>query len=156
MIEKLIKILTEKQLTISFAESMTGGYLSSEVTKISGSSKVFKGAIIAYSNEVKIKLLNIPKELIDNYSIVSEEISRAMALGLKDKIQSDIYVSITGNAGPTLQDNTELFNCYYSIIYKNKIDTEQIIFKTNKRINNIKTSEKVIINKLIDVILKDG
>lgn len=152
MIKKLINTLKDKKLTISLAESMTGGYLSSEITKVSGASHVFKGAIICYSNETKINILKVDYKLINKYSVVSKEVSAAMAIGLSDVIKSDIQISITGNAGPLQQEYTNEFNAFFTIRFKNKKYTEEIIFKNNKRVNNIKRTKNIIIRELMKII----
>lgn len=152
--ETLFKILKTNNLTISFAESMTGGYLSSELTKINGASKVFKGSVIAYSNEVKINLLKVLPTIILKDSVVSESVSISMAKGLQQIINSDIYVSVTGNAGPTLEAGTNQFSAYYTIIYDEKLITDKIVFKNNDRLNNIEIFKNEIISKIIKMIKK--
>jgi len=151
--KNIFNILKDKNLTISFAESMTGGYLSSKLTKINGASKVFKGSIIAYSNEIKIKLLNVSKDTIEKHSVVSSQVANEMAYGLKDVIDSDIYVAITGNAGPTLEANTNKLICYITVLYKEEVINHIEIFNTNKRFSNIKRVEKVVKNIVYNVIL---
>ena len=96
----LIKELLKKGKTLVFAESCTGGLLSSSITSIPGSSQVFKGSIISYSNELKQSLLNIPEELIKKYGAVSEEVAQKMAINVKEKLNSDWSISISGIAGP--------------------------------------------------------
>lgn len=152
MKDLLIKLIS-KNLTISFAESLTGGYLSASLTKHAGASKSFKGAIIAYSNEAKINVLKVDEKLINDYSVVSREVSIAMAKGLKNIIESDIYIAVTGNAGPTLENNTNKLNCFVTIIYKDEINTFEIIFKNNNRKKNIKTTIKFVKNIVNKVLL---
>lgn len=96
----LIKELINRNESIVFAESCTGGLLSSRITSISGCSKIFKGSIIAYSNELKNLLLNVPKELLNTYGAVSEEVAESMAIGAKNKLNSDWAISVSGIAGP--------------------------------------------------------
>ena len=96
----LIKELTEKNQTIVFAESCTGGLLSSSITSISGSSQVFKGSIVSYSNELKNSLLNISKEKLIKYGAVSEEVCESMAINVKEKLEADWAIAISGIAGP--------------------------------------------------------
>jgi nicotinamide-nucleotide amidase len=93
--------LLKSSKTISFAESCTGGMISSTLVSNSGSSKVFKGSVIAYSNELKTKLLSVQKETLQIKGAVSEETAKEMVYGLKSLINNcDIYVSVTGIAGP--------------------------------------------------------
>ncbi len=96
----LIKELTKRNQTIVFAESCTGGLLSSSLTSISGSSQVFKGSIVSYSNELKNSLLNISEEKLAKYGAVSEEVCEAMAINVKKKLGADWAISISGIAGP--------------------------------------------------------
>tara|TARA_Y100001933_G_scaffold131503_1_gene131100 strand:+ start:3 stop:788 length:786 start_codon:yes stop_codon:yes gene_type:complete len=96
----IIQELIQRNESLVFAESCTGGLLSSHITSISGSSKVFKGSVIAYSNELKTSLLDVPKDLLYSYGAVSEEVAVSMAIGVKNKLNSDWAISITGIAGP--------------------------------------------------------
>ncbi len=96
----LIKELTERNQTIVFAESCTGGLLSSSLTSISGSSKVFKGSIVSYSNELKNSLLNISEEKLTKYGAVSEEVCESMAINVREKLGADWAIAISGIAGP--------------------------------------------------------
>ena len=101
-IEEIVgKLLKEKNLSISVAESCTGGYVSHRITNVSGSSTYFNRALVTYSNESKIELLHLDAELIQRFGAVSEEVARAMAEGIKKISVTDIGLSITGIAGPT-------------------------------------------------------
>lgn len=95
-----IKTFAQKGTTISVAESCTGGMLSAYLTFLPGSSIYFAGGIIAYSNEMKIKLLGLSRNVIKTYGAVSENTAIEMAIGAKKKCKTDIAVSITGIAGP--------------------------------------------------------
>ena len=96
----LIKELAKRKETIVFAESCTGGLLSSSITSISGSSQVFQGSIISYSNELKNSLLNISEEKLIKYGAVSEEVCETMAINVKGKLGADWAIAISGIAGP--------------------------------------------------------
>ncbi len=96
----LIKELLKRKQSLVFAESCTGGLLSSSITSIAGSSKVFKGSIISYSDEIKKSLLNIPGELIKKNGAVSKEVAEIMAINVRKKLNSDWAISISGIAGP--------------------------------------------------------
>ncbi|MCL4153786.1 UNVERIFIED_CONTAM: hypothetical protein GTU68_037197 [Idotea baltica] len=80
---------------------MTGGKLASTLVSIPGASAYFKGSIVSYSEETKIKLLGVSKETIDKYSVVSNAVALEMARGVKEKLAVNYAISITGNAGPT-------------------------------------------------------
>ena len=99
-INKLHKKLIKNKITISVAESCTGGLLSSKLTTLSGSSKYFKMGLITYSNNAKINILNVNKKVIDKYGAVSQECCRSMVENLSKLSKSKINVSITGVAGP--------------------------------------------------------
>ena len=105
--KKVFHQLVKKGLTIGFAESMTGGLMAYELIKNPGASKVIKGSIIAYSDEQKVNLLDISKDEIKKYPIVSKEIAIRMAIEIKHKIGASIGIGITGNAGPELQQGTD-------------------------------------------------
>lgn len=149
---EVIRYLKEKKLTIALAESMTGGELSASFTKKSGASKVFVGSIVAYNKAVKTNLLNVPIELIQKYSIVSNEVSISMVSGLKNLINADVYVSITGNAGPTLEPDTTEFLAYITIFYKNEFYSGTVIFDNNRRKENIDEAILVIKEMILNYI----
>lgn len=98
--ETLIAKLREKNLTVSFAESCTGGFLAKRITDIPGSSDVFPGGVVSYSNELKMKFLGVSSDTLDAFGAVSMQTAREMALGICKQTGSDIGVGITGIAGP--------------------------------------------------------
>lgn len=95
------KHLISKGLTVSVAESCTGGLISSRLTDVSGSSQYIKYNAIVYSNDSKVQVLGVPEQLIIDHGAVSSEVAKAMALGVKDKTLTDVGLAITGIAGPT-------------------------------------------------------
>jgi PncC family amidohydrolase len=101
MEREIAKILKRKKLTISVAESCSGGLLSNKLTNISGSSEYFIGGVVAYNNSTKIKILKVPKELLKKYGAVSEEVAKKMAENVRKITNTDIGISTTGIAGPT-------------------------------------------------------
>ena len=94
------KLLLEKKYTISCAESCTGGLLTDRLTNVPGSSAYVKGAVVAYSNEVKMNILHVKQETLNNFGSVSEETAKEMAENVRKVLNTDIGVSITGLAGP--------------------------------------------------------
>jgi PncC family amidohydrolase len=98
--ERLHEILTEDGLSISTAESCTGGLVSHRITSISGSSAYFLGGVVAYSNGVKMSLLDVPEAVLKRVGAVSSETALAMARGVRRRVGADIGVSTTGIAGP--------------------------------------------------------
>ena len=103
---KLVNALKEEHLTLSSIESFTGGLFSKSVTDISGSSQVFFGSLVTYKTSIKEDVLHIKKEIIDKYGVVSKQTSIEMVKKGKEMFNTDIVVSFTGNAGPTVcEDN---------------------------------------------------
>ena len=151
--KKIYKKLLKKKMLISFAESCTGGLLSSSITSISGSSKVFNMGLVTYSNKSKIKILKIKKKIIDNHGAVSPECCKAMVVNLSKISKADINVSITGIAGPNGGTKEKPVGLVYIGFKKrNKIIITKNIFKNNKR-NAIQkatvTRTFKILNKII-------
>ncbi len=98
--QQLYEILTRETLTITTAESCTGGLVSNRITSVPGSSAYFLGGIVAYSNAVKVALLGVPEEVLSRVGAVSDECALAMARGARERIGADVGVSTTGIAGP--------------------------------------------------------
>ena len=151
--KKLVKNLILKKLKISFAESCTGGMLSSTITSISGSSKVFNLGLITYSNKVKIDILKVPKEIISKYGAVSSECCLSMVKNLSKISKADISVSITGIAGPSGGTKLKPVGLVYIGIKKeNKIIVKEYLFKNKNRVSIQEatvTASLKIINKII-------
>lgn len=114
------KILSERNLTISVAESCTGGLLSSRLTDVSGSSKYVTLNLTTYANEAKHKMLGVSNDILEIYGAVSEECAQDMAEGLHRLTGSDICVSTTGIAGPTGGTEEKPVGLMYSGIYTKK------------------------------------
>ena len=94
------EIFTEKAITLAVAESCTGGLVSNLLTNVQGSSAFFLGGIVSYSNNVKENLLNVPEKLIKESGVINAEVAKAMASGVRERIQADIGLATTGIAGP--------------------------------------------------------
>ena len=152
-IDKLHKKLIEKKITISVAESCTGGLLSSKLTKLSGSSKYFKMGLITYSNYAKINILKVNKKIIDRYGAVSQECCKSMVENLSKLSKSKINISITGVAGPKGGTKNKPVGLVFIGIKKgNKIFIIKNLFGKRKRsIIQNNTVEKCI-NLLIKII----
>lgn len=99
-VKKIQAEICLKPLKLATAESCTGGLLASLLTHYAGSSRFYMGGICAYSNDIKIRLLGVPKSLLDEHGAVSEEVAQAMALGALEKFNANFAISITGIAGP--------------------------------------------------------
>ncbi|NQY12105.1 MAG: competence/damage-inducible protein A [Flavobacteriales bacterium] len=97
----VIDLLRKNKKTVSTAESCTGGYTSHLITSVAGSSEVYVGSVVAYKNDVKERILNVDPEIINQHGAVSKEVAELMALGIKNKMDSDYSISTTGIAGPS-------------------------------------------------------
>ena len=153
LVNKLVKKLIKKKLSISFAESCTGGMLSSTITSIDGSSKIFSLGLITYSNKSKIKILKVPKKIINKHGAVSEECCLSMVKNLSKISKTNISVSITGIAGPNGGTRLKPVGLVYIGIKKgNKIIIKENLFKNKNRILIQKATVMAsleIINKII-------
>lgn len=128
MLNKLAEILTNENLTISTAESCTGGLVSSMLTDISGSSSFIKLNFVTYANEAKHEILGVLNETLDKFGAVSEQCANEMAEGLMKKTNCDIALCTTGIAGPTGGTKEKPVGlCYISCRYKNKTIVEKIL-----------------------------
>lgn len=120
--EKLVKILKDKNKTISCMESCSGGLFASEITNVDGSSEVFKLGLVTYSNEYK-EYFGVPKEIIDEYTVYSNEISKEMALNVCKISKSDYSVGITGMLGKIDPYNkSDKINTVFISIYSKEND----------------------------------
>ena len=150
LIKKIINKLIKKKLTISVAESCTGGLLSSAITSVSGSSKVFNLGLVAYSNKSKINLLKVPKKIIRKYGSVSEQVCLAMAKNLSKIINTNITLSITGISGPTGGTKLKPVGLVYVGIKKgNRTKVKKYLFKNKGR----SYIQKATVNKSLGLIL---
>ena len=120
--------------TLATAESCTGGGIGAELTSVPGSSKVYKGGIISYTNDVKMNQLGVPAEILSKEGAVSAPVAQAMASGVREKLQADVAVSVTGLAGP---DGDEFGNPVGTVFIgysdKNKTLSCQYLFSGNRQ-----------------------
>ena len=152
-INKLHKKMIKKNITISVAESCTGGLLSSKFTQLSGSSKYFKMGLITYSNNAKINILNVNKKIIDRYGAVSQECCKSMVENLSKLSKSKINISITGVAGPKGGTKVKPVGLVFIGIKKgNKILIIKNLFGKKKRSIVQNNTVKKCINLLIKII----
>ena len=148
--QKVVKLLGKKRFKLSFAESCSGGLLSSSITSISGSSKVFTIGLVTYSNQAKINILKVPKKIIMKHGAVSYETCLSMVKNLSKISKTNISVSITGVAGPKGGSKQKPVGLVYIGIKKgNKTLVNKYLFKNKKR-NLI---QKATVNKALNLIL---
>ena len=112
---RLVEILKEKKLTVSTAESCTGGMVAQLITSVSGASEVFKYGAVTYANETKEKVLGVKAGTLSEYGAVSHETAREMAEGVRETMDADIGVSVTGLAGPSPAEGKEVGLVYIGI-----------------------------------------
>ncbi|MDC3157893.1 CinA family protein [Candidatus Pelagibacter sp.] len=150
---KIVKLLTKKKLSLSFAESCTGGLLASSITSISGSSKVFNMGLVTYSNSSKVKLLKVPKKTITKYGAVSYETCLSMLKNLSKISKSNISVSITGVAGPNGGTKEKPVGLVYIGLKKgSKIFIKKNLFKSKKRISIQKVTVKQALKMILNIL----
>ena len=148
--QKIVRLLRKKRFKVSFAESCTGGLLSSSITSISGSSKVFTLGLVTYSNQSKINTLKVPKKIIMKYGAVSYETCLSMVKNLSKISKTNISVSITGIAGPKGGTKKKPVGLVFIGIKKgNKTLVRKYLFKKKKRI----PIQRASVNKALNLIL---
>ncbi|MFM9460564.1 CinA family nicotinamide mononucleotide deamidase-related protein [Flavobacterium psychrophilum] len=145
------KLLTEKKLTISTAESCTGGKIASTITSVSGSSNYFKGSIVSYATEAKVAVLGISQEKINKFSVVSTQVAEEMATQVQKKFKTNFAIATTGNAGPNKGDaNAEVGTVFIAIATPKGVFSEKFNFGQPR--------EKVIdraLNQALEMIYKE-
>ena len=148
--QKIVKLLKKKRLKVSFAESCTGGLLSSAITSVSGSSKVFTLGLVTYSNQSKNHILKVPKQIIRKHGAVSTQCCLSMINNLSKISKSNIAVSITGIAGPSGGTKKKPVGLVYVGIKKgNKIKIHKCLFKNKGR----SYIQKAAVRKSLGLIL---
>ena len=148
--KKIVNNLIKKRLTISVAESCTGGFLSNSFTSIAGSSKIFTLGIVSYSNQSKINVLKVPKKTIEKHGSVSEEVCLIMLKNLNKMSKTNISISVTGIAGPGGGTKKKPVGLVYIGIKKNdKILIKKYLFENKGR----SYIQKTAVNKSLQLIL---
>jgi nicotinamide-nucleotide amidase len=145
------RLLTEKKLTISTAESCTGGKIAATLSAVPGASNYFKGSVVSYATQAKIDVLEIDENLIAKHGVVSAEVAKEMAKSVQEVMNSDYAIATTGNAGPTKGDeDAELGTVFIGIATPNKVFVEEFNFGQPR--------EKVIdrgVSKALELIYKE-
>ena len=152
-IKKLVYKLIKNKIKVACAESCTGGMLSSTITSVSGSSKIFNVGLVTYSNQAKIKLLKVPKKIIDKHGAVSMQCCLSMVSNLKKISKANICISITGIAGPKGGTKEKPVGLVYIGIRKdNKIKINKCLFKNKNRASIQKATVKKAIELILNII----
>ena len=151
--QKVVKLLRFKKIKISLAESCTGGMLASSITSISGASKIFTLGLVTYSNQSKIKILKVPKNIIIKHGAVSYETCLSMVQNLSKISRSNISLSITGIAGPKGGTKNKPVGLVYIGIKKGtKILIKKYLFKSKNRFVIQKASVKSALKLILSFI----
>jgi nicotinamide-nucleotide amidase len=136
-VKSVINKIRKSGLTISFAESCSGGNIAAEVIKISGVSDIFMGGIVTYSDQAKIDILKITKQEIQKFGVVSENIAFLMAKNSKELFKTSLSLATTGNLGPLSSDNrSKVGEIYICLIFHEKVLHKKLDLKST-RVENI-------------------
>jgi nicotinamide-nucleotide amidase len=140
LIRELVKLLKARNLTISAAESLTGGLFQQEITSIPGTSAILKGGVVCYTNEVKHKVLNVKQETIETYGVVSEQCAKELAENVAKLTNADIGISFTGVAGPDESEGKPVGTVYVGMALKGgQTVVEKLNLGGTREANRIRT-----------------
>lgn len=143
--KRLVALLRKKKKKLALAESCTGGDISGRLTDIPGSSDVFKGAVVAYSNDIKTSVLGVPAGIIKRHGAVSEQTAVAMARGARLILRSDIAASITGIAGPSGgREGKPVGLAHIAVVSGRKVLHKKVVFKGARKRLKKRFSEAVL------------
>ncbi len=155
-IEKILgELLTDKKLTISVAESCTGGELAHLITSVSGSSNYFLGSVVTYATEKKIDLLNVNPKTVEEFTVVSEQVASEMAMGCQNLFKTDIAVSTTGVAGPSKgEDGKHVGTVFYTIRIGNEEVTSKLFLPHLERLDFMNFVSQKVIQDIVSLLIK--
>ena len=143
----LVELLLKNNMTISFAESCTGGMLISTLINVSGSSNAINESYVTYSEEAKMRILGVSKETLNKYTVYSSEVAEEMAEGLKKVTHANVCASVTGKA----EDESGICKCDYCIIVNDSKVLENVSFQGSR--NQVRTMQtKHIMNRIIEIL----
>ena len=136
IVSKIAAKMLAISTTVATAESCTGGNIAHQITLVPGSSAWFRGGVVSYTNEVKMKVLGVPSELIESYTEVSNQVAEAMAEGARNVTGADFAVSTTGIAGPTGATATDpVGTVYIGVATPFKVVSQRMVFGTDREQN---------------------
>lgn len=153
-VEKVVHILMDYEYKIAFAESMTGGALVSELVKIPNASKVLDYSVVTYAQSAKESVLGIPSQLFDVHGVVSKVIAIEMAKSIAQLAQAEVGVGITGNAGPTAQNNSQVGEVWFAFYYQSETYSYHLQLKSEGREVIIEHAKKAVYQMLLKVLTK--
>ncbi|OAV64797.1 hypothetical protein Barb6_03102 [Bacteroidales bacterium Barb6] len=125
--EEVVQLLTTKNLTLATCESVTGGMIGAQIVGVSHASKVYRGGLVTYSDDSKIKLASINRRTIDTFGAISTQTAKEMAEGTIKQLRTDIAISITGNAGPIANENKPIGLAYVAITVIDRTYVNELI-----------------------------
>ncbi|MGG1923716.1 MULTISPECIES: CinA family nicotinamide mononucleotide deamidase-related protein [Chryseobacterium] len=150
----LAEMLTERNMTISTAESCTGGELAKMITSVSGSSKYFLGGVVAYATEKKIKILNVSEKTVEQFTVVSEQVAQEMAKGCQELFETHISLSTTGVAGPGKgEDGKDVGTVYYTIRINDQEVTSKLYMPHLERVDFMNFVSQKVIQDLVSLLI---
>jgi len=144
----IVETLKARNQTLAIAESCTGGYIAHLLTTVNGSSQCYKGGIIAYSDSAKTNLLDVPKALLEESGAVSEAVVRKMAESVRQKLQTDFGVAVSGIAGPTGAVEGKPVGTVWIAVSDGNTTVAECFHFSNDRIRNIQRSAMAALNLL--------
>jgi nicotinamide-nucleotide amidase len=145
----LYEMLLERGLTISTAESCTGGLIASKITQISGASKVFKGSVVAYNNDVKAHLLHVSESDLSDRGAVSEKVVEQMATGVAKLLSTDISIAVSGIAGPDGGSaDKPVGTVWFAWNIKGNIFTKKVVYPFDRQVN----IERTAVTSIVELI----
>jgi nicotinamide-nucleotide amidase len=146
------KLLTNKKMTLSTAESCTGGYISHLITSVSGSSTYYMGSVVSYSNEIKTNQLKVDEKLFSTVGAVSKEVVEQMALGVKEKLKTDYSIAVSGVAGPDGgSEEKPVGTVWIAIGTPRGVVSKKYLFESNRE-RNIRRSALTSLNMLRKIL----
>ena len=154
--EILKEILTNRKLSLSTAESCTGGELAKLLTSVSGSSKYFLGGVITYEAQKKVQILDVSEKTISEKTTVSEEVAQEMSFGCQQLFQTDISLSTTGVSGPNTDEfNNEIGTVFYSIRVKNFEKTNRLYLPHLERNDFANFVSQRVLQDLVEILVHE-
>ena len=153
MVNKVVELLKEKNLTIGSIESLTGGLFASTLTNIPGVSSIFKGSVVTYATEIKENVVGVSKDVVSQYGVVSKECAYEMALNGKKLLNTDIAISFTGNAGPSVMEGKEVGKVFIGLAYKDEVETYELTLSGDRK-EIRKTCIKIGFSKIFNKITR--
>ncbi len=156
LLEALVgKLLTNKKMTLSTAESCTGGYISHLITSVSGSSTYYMGSVVSYSNEIKTKQLKVDEKLFSTVGAVSKEVVEQMALGVMEKLKTDYSIAVSGVAGPDGgSEEKPVGTVWIAIGTPSGLVSKKYLFENNRE-RNIRRAALTSLNMLRKILISE-